>query len=426
VFFTESFEALTPETAGLKYAPLIGSDAYTAGTYTHVTGPFVGRAARFAGAGNWLAGAGVYASDPSGPTPLEQQSAGFAAHVRLSAGAPGDDVVLVQAMQADTLGGGPASPQQSLLVLADGTVEVRLGDAAGGVLVASGAGAVPRGAWVHLEYRTALAAPADDLEGALVAVRVDGAEVARVTGVATVPDAPNRLTHYRFGAVGPTGSAVVVDLDDVVYYGWGPENDPEEWLGPKAVATLFPIAPGSSTELTVAGAPENWAAVAEAPPDGDATYVAKPAGSRPVDMYRLTPLPAFAPTTEAGTTGTAAHQLIGWYVLRAESGTGDGPSRTGYRRLGFTGGGGRPAMLWTEDDVTLSGEYRAVTDFAYPLEPDDPPAFLASLEAGLGAPSEFAPGADEGAYRCTQLTVDFVCQLAPPPAAGRTQVFWVP
>src|SRR5215831_7498755 len=188
VVFIESFDHTGPGYAYAKYLHLTG-------TYSQVTGPYQGQAARFAGVGNDVG--------PANQGTLWDAGAWSAAVWVDAAGwtGPGEAGLLAPAMWSTA----PLDyPHHWLTVDQTGTLRVRSWAATSGATVAvlaqSAAGALPLGAWCRLEYQTQIRGV--NTSAGTVGVRVNGTVVLSASGLVTSDrQRPSNLQadHFRFG-----------------------------------------------------------------------------------------------------------------------------------------------------------------------------------------------------------------------------------
>ena len=448
VIHLDSFDHYDPAWTGAKYTRVFG-------TRTHVAGPYGGSAVRFGAPGCWIGPAIVNQSMSSASTGQlwSWVSGAFSAHVRVSGtgwASGGELCLLAPTHYQPDIGEGTDYPHHWLTVAEDGTLRVRTWTATTGtatsVLAASSAGAFPLDAWCFLEYRTVVGgANIWDLPTTgSVGAQVDGADVLGATGLVTKSVRSTNSTWCRYfkfgsldaatagveglGAGAPTASA---DFDDTASrmqdgsrsgVGYG---DVIPFRGRHRVAALAPTGPGSLTGLSVVGAAANWQAVAEAPPDGDTSYVSKAAGvANARDLYAT----AAAPTIDEGAAGatlwiwglsSTTQEFSPFITQRYLDGTATARTRS-------TGG-------------SLTYRY-----YAIPLYTESPGAFpvvtgltnarLAGLQIGWGGTEAESAGATDAQYRATQQVAElWQGEPEPPPeppepsgGGARWSVGWVP
>jgi hypothetical protein len=126
-----------------------------------------------------------------------------------------------------------------------------------------------------------------------------GDAVIRVNGetIFTSPAGRNYgsgLLYSLFLAGAGGGSVGYDDLYIVSHDGTGQQS----FLGDGEIYTLFPNAPGDSTDFTVVGAASNWQAVSDNPNDGDTSYVTS-GNSGDTDLYHVQTVPV-TPATIPG------------------------------------------------------------------------------------------------------------------------------
>jgi hypothetical protein len=139
----------------------------------------------------------------------------------------------------------------------------------GTVLATSGVSNYVANTWAYIE----LEATIDNTTG-FATLYLDGAELITFTGDTRNGGASGVITQFALdhGFVGGSLSQTTATFDDVVWLdttGGAPYNAP---LGPIRVDRLVPNA-DVAVDFTPQTAPDNWAMVDEALPDGDTSYV---------------------------------------------------------------------------------------------------------------------------------------------------------
>lgn len=429
--FCDSFDHLPVASAGYKYGGLTG-------TYSLVTGPRYGSAAAFAGGGNHLDRAPARAANGStwggpevvGPAP----GRAAIASVQLSLSPPagwgaGVGAVAVLAMVEHDLGTpGAYTTRQWLEVASDGSLAVRR---AGALVASSAAGVFPfRGAgdpaWRHVEYRTRLnTGAAGTLE-----VRVEGTLVLSVAGGQTVTTATT-LNEVRLGnlvttdgeggaAVGTANSAEVWadDFYFAFYRAGRPSSDPDAAppsQGPLWVCPNRPVGPGFRHTLVnafpaTAGA-SHWTLVAEATPDGDATYLQSlsTSTSQGSDLYAVAPWPALPGVPPA------QRVCIPWWITRHPPGgsTSPMPFLPAAARY-FDSDLGHYVLVYSPRSVDAT--YRLTQGLH-----DANDRTLEDMQWGMNTTTIAS------AWRCTHLFVELIhATPVPVPVAGRAWAVWWP
>lgn len=438
VTWVESFDHQGPAFSPAKYVHVLG-------TYTEVAGPYHGVGARFVGRGNELGPARVASNWDSGAWSgsVRVDATGWSGAGELALLAP--SYWTYTSFLTDF-------PHHWLTVDSAGTLRVRhwsptVPPPATDVLGASAAGALPLGAWVRLEYRTLIR----DTAVGTVEVRVDGAAVLTITGQVTQDPLhlPNVANYIRFGhlqetpdetggvgGLGGGADAVGVAYDDVCE-----RTDPtagaaalpwrDDPVAPHRVVCLFPAGPGDAAELLRTGAATNWQACAEAPPDGDASYVEKVAvatsAELPRDLYLADAAPEIVEDAGAGAA----------LFVRGLAGSPDGgPAATATlcRRDGVDIAGGAPPTSTrsvinpgaSNGVPVLPYRYLSAAASAFPATLTN--AHLAGFQLGWGSHSGSTSGTTQ-TYRGTQVVAELWYRpgdVAPPePGAQTWSVGWV-
>jgi hypothetical protein len=206
---------------------------------------------------------------------------------------------------------------------ADASVQIQVGLDSNSILqvyrgttnIASGTHAISAQEWHCIEIRVK---PAESPDG-IVQIYIDGVLDVDFAGD-TRATASSTLKSVQFGAT--SGSHYVKDLwiDDIAINDTaGAVNN--SWIGRGGIHAIVPTGAGNSTDLTPS-AGNNYAAVDEAPPDGDTTYVqgATVGDHDSYDHGDLTPTAgvisavnwlAYAKLTEAGAGQIARVYRIG-------------------------------------------------------------------------------------------------------------------
>ena len=444
----DSFDHYDPSWTAAKYTRVLG-------THTHVAGPYGGTAVRFAAPGSWIGPAITNQSMSNASTGQLWTwiSGAFSAHVRVSStgwAAGGELCLLAPTHYQPDLAETTDFPHHWLTLAADGTLRVRTWTATTGtattVLAASAAGAFPLDAWAYLEYRTVVGGANTwslPTTGSLGA-QVDGADVLTATGLVTksIRSASSTWCRYfKFGSLdaatagveglGAGAPTVTADFDDVatrmqdgnrsgVNYG-----DVIAFRGRHRVECLLPAGAGALTALGVVGAAANWQAVAEVPPDGDASYVSKAVGVASArDLYTTTP----APTIDEGAAGavlwlwglSSTTQTLSPFITQRYL---DGTTASRTRSTG----GNTTYRYYAIPLYTEAGNNQ------FPVVTGLTNARLAGLQIGWGGTEAEAAGATDAQYRATQQVAElWHGEASPPPeppaptAGQHWSVGWVP
>jgi hypothetical protein len=276
-FQSESGDALSLATLGYKWSEVQGSISLVDGR--------TNSAIRFSGGGSYLGG-----PQPSAATEADRYTTSRA--IRVSTFASGS--VVLQRWYENN---GSLTRIQELRLEADGT----LGFYKGAILIAeTAAGVFPFDSWVWLDDRFTLYDSGGASPDAVQGIRVGGVDVLNYfsTGTDNRENVVGWAHYVQWGNVEADGNTVTVDVDDCTWQVAGnaftstPPVYPSNWL---RIGMLSPSGAGFSTQLAVTGAPANWQAVDDIPPDGDTSYVSTATvGDR--DFYTLSP--AFPGTIE--------------------------------------------------------------------------------------------------------------------------------
>jgi hypothetical protein len=162
-----------------------------------------------------------------------------------------------------------------LVLNTDRTLSVRRGDS---TVLATTFEALDLDVWYYVEFKTKMTETAGSYE-----LRIDGVTSVSDPNVSMDNTGTPGTNNISFGAA----SGSEVHIDDVYILDCD-EPDRNDFLGPCKVEHRRPVANSSVAWTPSAGA--NWAAIDEAPPDGDSSYV-ETSTPGAVDLFSIDPVP---------------------------------------------------------------------------------------------------------------------------------------
>lgn len=152
--------------------------------------------------------------------------------------------------------------QMVVVLVGDGSVEVRRGGSSGTLLGSAAAGTLRKSVWNYVEVKAVI----HDSTGA-VTVKVNGATVVTVSSEDTQYQTATGWTNVQVN----TGTGAYVD-DFYICDGSGSQNN--DFIGECRVVTLLPsTGNGSNTDFTCSSSTDHGALVDEATPNDDTDYV---------------------------------------------------------------------------------------------------------------------------------------------------------
>jgi hypothetical protein len=241
-------------------------------------------------------------------TPSAQVFVGAAIQVGLESGNNNDPTANFFGLYTD----GGTTGHLYLRRTTTNTIQLYRGDAAGGVVtspsgtvIATSAAGVLDGNWHYVE----MSATINTTTGS-VTVKVDGTTVISFTGNTKNGGTSTNIDTLRFKTGRYVANPIAtISIDDLyICDGTGTVNN--TFLGDVRVQSLLPNAAGSSTQLAVTGAANNYTAAGESPYN-DATYnSSSTVGQR--DTYALSDL-------VAGTAGVIGVQAVA-HMQKSDSG----------------------------------------------------------------------------------------------------------
>ncbi len=172
--------------------------------------------------------------------------------------------------------------QFSVYLTTSGALEARRGTS---TILATSSLSLSAGVWYYIEVKATI----HDTAGAAI-VRVGEAEVINISGVDTKYTSTVGARTVQIGGI----NVALVYYDD--YYicdDQGTANN--NFLGDVRIDTLYPTAPGSSTDFTPTGSANNWDNVNDTNPDGDTGYNSS-AVVGDTDLFAFSDLPAVTGT----------------------------------------------------------------------------------------------------------------------------------
>lgn len=163
-------------------------------------------------------------------------------------------------------------------------LKVKRGD---GTLMATSIATLVPGVWCYVEFKVTFGAAG---AGAF-SLHVNGANDVFANSVQTRMSVNNWTDQIYIG--GPYGANQPMGIVDDIYICDGTTTNNNDFLGDCVAQSLLPTGVGALTNFALTGAPTNWQAVSENPPNDDISYVSS-AVVGTTDTYKFASLAAAA------------------------------------------------------------------------------------------------------------------------------------